>query len=45
MFFGTLDLVIDALLNFFWVVVIGTLIVTGIAMIPPVGLGLLVQTE
>ncbi|MBD2763263.1 sensor domain-containing protein [Kocuria sp. cx-116] len=42
MFFGTLDLVIDALLNFFWVVAIGTLIVTGIAMIPAVGVGLLV---
>lgn len=42
MFFGTLDLVIDALLNFFWIVLIGTLIMTGIAAIPAAGLGLLV---
>lgn len=42
MFFGATDLVIDALLNFFWIIVIGTLIFTGIAMIPAVGLGLLV---
>lgn len=42
MFFGAADLVIDALLNFFWIIVIGTLIFTGVAMIPAVGLGLLV---
>lgn len=42
LFFGSTDLVIDALLNFFWIVVIGTLIFTGVAMIPALGLGLLV---
>ncbi|WP_223286586.1 sensor domain-containing protein [Kocuria atrinae] len=42
LFFGSTDLVIDALLNFFWIVVVGTLIFTGVAMIPALGLGLLV---
>ena len=40
LFFGTLDLVVDALVNFVLVVVLITVVATGIALIPAAGIGL-----